>query len=176
MRNHTCVRTSPFLIFFPTTRRAYSLLIPFLSSFASFFHCLRPTYPLPSRPVTPVVTQGPYFHDRGHPIRQNMAEDQLGLPFVRFFLCLFRRFNADLAPPLPVRRRWSHRCQQLRANGRNLGRHRVVDFPSYISSFSPSLSPPQTPHRLSRFTGLVSRHTRLAGISVSPHNAAYHSD
>ncbi|GAA5863529.1 hypothetical protein JCM8547_007276 [Rhodosporidiobolus lusitaniae] len=31
--------------------------------------------------LTPVVTQGPYYHDRGHPIRQNMAEDQLGLPF-----------------------------------------------------------------------------------------------
>jgi len=32
--------------------------------------------------LTPVVTQGPYYHDAGHPIRQNMAEDQLGLPFV----------------------------------------------------------------------------------------------
>ncbi|GAA6034649.1 hypothetical protein JCM8097_001098 [Rhodosporidiobolus ruineniae] len=31
--------------------------------------------------LTPVVTQGPYYHDRGHVIRQNMAEDQLGLPF-----------------------------------------------------------------------------------------------
>ncbi|KDE05022.1 hypothetical protein MVLG_04566 [Microbotryum lychnidis-dioicae p1A1 Lamole] len=27
------------------------------------------------------VTQGPYYHIAGHPIRQNMAEDQLGLPF-----------------------------------------------------------------------------------------------
>lgn len=32
--------------------------------------------------LTPVVTQGPYYHDAGHPVRQNMAEDQLGLPFV----------------------------------------------------------------------------------------------
>lgn len=32
--------------------------------------------------LAPEVTQGPYYHVAGHPIRQNMAEDQLGLPFV----------------------------------------------------------------------------------------------
>ncbi|ORY90130.1 Intradiol ring-cleavage dioxygenase [Leucosporidium creatinivorum] len=31
--------------------------------------------------LTPQVTQGPYYHEAGHPIRQNMAEDQLGLLF-----------------------------------------------------------------------------------------------
>ncbi|BGP36255.1 hypothetical protein JCM10449v2_000153 [Rhodotorula kratochvilovae] len=29
----------------------------------------------------PQLTEGPYYHTEGHPIRQNMAEDQLGLPF-----------------------------------------------------------------------------------------------
>lgn len=32
--------------------------------------------------LAPEVTQGPYYHDAGHPIRQNIAEDQLGLPFM----------------------------------------------------------------------------------------------
>ncbi|ORY90108.1 Intradiol ring-cleavage dioxygenase [Leucosporidium creatinivorum] len=32
--------------------------------------------------LSPETTQGPYYHDRGHPIRQNMAEDQLGLLFL----------------------------------------------------------------------------------------------
>ncbi|KAK4057717.1 hypothetical protein OIO90_001365 [Microbotryomycetes sp. JL221] len=32
--------------------------------------------------LTPVVTQGPYYHDRGHPIRQNMAENEIGVPFL----------------------------------------------------------------------------------------------
>ncbi|KAI5477204.1 intradiol ring-cleavage dioxygenase, C-terminal domain containing protein [Pseudohyphozyma bogoriensis] len=32
--------------------------------------------------LSPETTQGPYYHDRGHPIRQNMAENQLGLPFL----------------------------------------------------------------------------------------------
>ncbi|KAL7341107.1 ADP-ribose pyrophosphatase [Rhodotorula toruloides] len=31
--------------------------------------------------LAPEVTEGPYYHTEGHPIRQNMAEDQLGLPF-----------------------------------------------------------------------------------------------
>ncbi|KAK4702705.1 hypothetical protein P7C70_g3517, partial [Phenoliferia sp. Uapishka_3] len=31
--------------------------------------------------LSPETTQGPYYHDRGHPIRQNMAEYQLGLPW-----------------------------------------------------------------------------------------------
>lgn len=34
------------------------------------------------RAVAPELTEGPYYHTEGHPIRQNMAEDQLGLPFV----------------------------------------------------------------------------------------------
>lgn len=33
-------------------------------------------------PVSPEVTQGPYYHDAGHLIRQNMAEYQIGIPFV----------------------------------------------------------------------------------------------
>ncbi|KAI5477032.1 intradiol ring-cleavage dioxygenase, C-terminal domain containing protein [Pseudohyphozyma bogoriensis] len=32
--------------------------------------------------LAPEVTQGPYYHTYGHPIRQNMAEDQLGLLFL----------------------------------------------------------------------------------------------
>ncbi|KAM0752806.1 aromatic compound dioxygenase [Meredithblackwellia eburnea MCA 4105] len=32
--------------------------------------------------LSPETTQGPYYHDRGHPIRQRMAELQLGLPFL----------------------------------------------------------------------------------------------
>jgi len=36
--------------------------------------------------VAPEVTEGPYYHTEGHPIRQNMAEDQLGLLFVSFLL------------------------------------------------------------------------------------------
>uniref|UniRef100_A0A0K3C7C1 BY PROTMAP: gi/342321440/gb/EGU13374.1/ ADP-ribose pyrophosphatase [Rhodotorula glutinis ATCC 204091] n=1 Tax=Rhodotorula toruloides TaxID=5286 RepID=A0A0K3C7C1_RHOTO len=31
--------------------------------------------------LAPQLTEGPYYHTEGHPIRQNMAEDQLGLPF-----------------------------------------------------------------------------------------------
>jgi hypothetical protein len=33
--------------------------------------------------LAPIVTEGPYYHIHGHPIRQNMAEWQLGIPFVR---------------------------------------------------------------------------------------------
>lgn len=36
--------------------------------------------------LSPVVTQGPYYHTEGHPIRQNMAEMQLGQLFVRLAL------------------------------------------------------------------------------------------
>ncbi|GAA5899267.1 intradiol ring-cleavage dioxygenase [Sporobolomyces salmoneus] len=32
--------------------------------------------------LAPEVTEGPYYHTEGHPIRQNMAEDQLGLLFL----------------------------------------------------------------------------------------------
>ena len=32
--------------------------------------------------LSPIVTEGPYYHIHGHPIRQNMAEWQLGFPFV----------------------------------------------------------------------------------------------
>ena len=32
--------------------------------------------------LAPIVTQGPYYHTWGHPIRQNMAEWQLGVLFV----------------------------------------------------------------------------------------------
>ncbi|KAK0527963.1 hypothetical protein OC834_004220 [Tilletia horrida] len=32
--------------------------------------------------LAPEVTEGPYFHHRGHPIRRHMAEYQLGLPFI----------------------------------------------------------------------------------------------
>jgi hypothetical protein len=32
--------------------------------------------------LSPVVTQGPYFHEAGHPIRQNIAETQDGLLLV----------------------------------------------------------------------------------------------
>lgn len=32
--------------------------------------------------LSPEVTQGPYYHESGHPIRQNIAEDQLGLLFL----------------------------------------------------------------------------------------------
>ncbi|KAE8206888.1 hypothetical protein CF327_g7468 [Tilletia walkeri] len=32
--------------------------------------------------LAPEVTEGPYFHHQGHPIRRHMAEYQLGLPFV----------------------------------------------------------------------------------------------
>ncbi|KAL8286217.1 hypothetical protein RQP46_004705 [Phenoliferia psychrophenolica] len=35
--------------------------------------------------LSPEVTQGPYYHVAGHPIRQNMAENQLGLPFLMDF-------------------------------------------------------------------------------------------
>ncbi|GAA5981534.1 hypothetical protein JCM10908_004145 [Rhodotorula pacifica] len=31
--------------------------------------------------LAPMLTEGPYYHTEGHPIRQNMAEDQLGFPF-----------------------------------------------------------------------------------------------
>ncbi|GAA6040990.1 hypothetical protein JCM8097_000527 [Rhodosporidiobolus ruineniae] len=31
--------------------------------------------------LAPELTEGPYYHTEGHPIRQNMAEDQLGLLF-----------------------------------------------------------------------------------------------
>ncbi|BGP52777.1 hypothetical protein JCM8202_003856 [Rhodotorula sphaerocarpa] len=31
--------------------------------------------------LAPMLTEGPYYHSEGHPIRQNMAEDQLGFPF-----------------------------------------------------------------------------------------------
>ncbi|POY71243.1 hypothetical protein BMF94_5555 [Rhodotorula taiwanensis] len=31
--------------------------------------------------LAPMLTEGPYYHSAGHPIRQNMAEDQLGFPF-----------------------------------------------------------------------------------------------
>lgn len=40
--------------------------------------------------LSPETTQGPYYHDRGHPIRQNMAEDQLGLLFVSSALLSLR--------------------------------------------------------------------------------------
>jgi hypothetical protein len=40
--------------------------------------------------LSPETTQGPYYHDRGHPIRQNMAEDQLGLLFVSSALAAAR--------------------------------------------------------------------------------------
>lgn len=33
--------------------------------------------------LSPSTTQGPYYHDVGHPVRQNMAELQLGQLFVR---------------------------------------------------------------------------------------------
>ncbi|GAA5858366.1 hypothetical protein JCM8547_004666 [Rhodosporidiobolus lusitaniae] len=32
--------------------------------------------------LAPELTEGPYYHTEGHPIRQNMAEDQLGLLFL----------------------------------------------------------------------------------------------
>jgi len=32
--------------------------------------------------LAPIVTEGPYYHIHGHPIRQNMAEWQLGIPFL----------------------------------------------------------------------------------------------
>lgn len=33
--------------------------------------------------LSPVVTEGPYYHQAGHPIRQNIAEHQDGLLLVR---------------------------------------------------------------------------------------------
>ena len=36
-----------------------------------------------TRTVAPEVTEGPYYHQVGHPIRQNIAEFQFGLLTVR---------------------------------------------------------------------------------------------
>ncbi len=44
--------------------------------------------------LAPVVTEGPYYHEAGHPIRQNIAEHQDGLLLVRdscVVLSLFAR-------------------------------------------------------------------------------------
>lgn len=43
-----------------------------------------------------MLTEGPYYHTEGHPIRQNMAEDQLGFPFVR------------LSRPFALAAKWPH--------------------------------------------------------------------
>lgn len=80
IKNHTCVRTCKFLlvesvrVMDQEERRMYA---------DHFRSILRP-------PVSPEVTQGPYYHVAGHPIRQNIAEDQLGLLFVRCNLSFFR--------------------------------------------------------------------------------------
>ena len=43
-----------------------------------------------------MLTEGPYYHTEGHPIRQNMAEDQLGFPFVRHFDLLLRAKEREI--------------------------------------------------------------------------------
>lgn len=35
--------------------------------------------------LAPIVTQGPYYHTYGHPVRQNMAEWQAGILFLMDF-------------------------------------------------------------------------------------------
>ena len=43
--------------------------------------------------LAPEVTEGPYYHVGGHPIRQNIAEYQDGLPLVSPSICFDSRNN-----------------------------------------------------------------------------------
>lgn len=77
MRNHTCVCTS-FLSNMGTLSSCFSDSIIRLRTLnADGFGAI----------VSPEVTQGPYYHTAGHPIRQNIAENQLGLLFVNLSRC-----------------------------------------------------------------------------------------
>lgn len=71
--------------------------------------------------VSPEVTQGPYYHDAGHPIRQNMAENQLGLLFVRSALPSLP--ESKLTSFLAAHGHRSYRRQDLRTYSRYPRRH-----------------------------------------------------
>lgn len=47
--------------------------------------------------LAPIVTQGPYYHTYGHPIRQNMAEYQAGI----LYLMDFGIIDVETCEPLP---------------------------------------------------------------------------
>jgi len=59
--------------------------------------------------LTPVVTEGPYYHQTGHLIRQNIAEHQDGLMLVRRLSILL----SGALMLLTVARHWCHRRQHL---------------------------------------------------------------
>lgn len=71
IRNHSCVLG----MFYNLLRLSSLLYLLFI-----FYPFIKPWSIL-----APVVTQGPYYHMLGHPIRQNMAENELGLLFVSLY-------------------------------------------------------------------------------------------